>query len=58
MVSGTWKNEGSRVTGFYGRGRGRISAKKIGALRGRRSLRDVYTGFALGLPLVGVEILL
>jgi len=26
------------------------------ALRGRRSLRDGYTGFALGLPLVGAKI--
>jgi len=26
------------------------------ALRGRRSLRDFYTGFALGLPLVGARI--
>ena len=28
-----------------------------GTLRGWRSLRDGYTGFALGLPLVGNEIL-
>jgi len=28
------------------------------ALRGRRSLRDLYTGFAVGLPLVGRKILL
>jgi len=27
------------------------------ALRGRRSLRDVYTGFAPGLPLVGIRYL-
>ena len=29
---------------------------RAGALRGRRSLRDVCTGFAVGLPLVGVKI--
>ena len=29
---------------------------RAGALRGQRSLRDVYTGFALGLPLVGAKI--
>ena len=28
----------------------------MGALRGQRSLRDVYTGFAVGLPLVGAKI--
>ena len=26
------------------------------ALRGRRSLRDLYTGFAASLPMVGIEI--
>jgi hypothetical protein len=30
---------------------------RAGALRGRRSLRDFYTGFALGLPMAGEEIL-
>jgi hypothetical protein len=30
---------------------------RTGTLRGWRSLRDRYTGFALGLPMVGVEIL-
>jgi hypothetical protein len=30
---------------------------RAGALRGRRSLRDLYTGFALGLPMVGMKIL-
>jgi hypothetical protein len=29
---------------------------RTGSLRGRRSLRDLYIGFALGLPMVGVEI--
>jgi hypothetical protein len=27
-----------------------------GALRGRRSLRDLYTGFAPSLPMVGIKI--
>jgi hypothetical protein len=27
----------------------------VGALRGRRSLRDLYTGFARVLPLVGTN---
>jgi hypothetical protein len=30
---------------------------RAGALRGPRSLRDVYTGFALSLPMVGTKIL-
>jgi hypothetical protein len=29
---------------------------RAGALRGPRSLRDMYTGFALGLPMVGTKI--
>ncbi len=29
---------------------------RAGALRGQRSLRDAYTGFAVGLPLVGAKI--
>jgi hypothetical protein len=29
---------------------------RAGTLRGRRPLRGVYTGFALGLPMVGNEI--
>ena len=29
---------------------------RAGALRGQRSLRDVYSGFARGLPLVGIKI--
>jgi hypothetical protein len=28
---------------------------RAGALRGPRSLRDVYTGFAMGLPMVGTK---
>ncbi|MBB5327177.1 hypothetical protein HDF14_000771 [Edaphobacter lichenicola] len=31
---------------------------RTGSLRGRRSLRDGYTGFALGLPLVGKRFLI
>jgi hypothetical protein len=29
---------------------------RAGALSGPRSLRDMYTGFALGLPVVGTKI--
>ena len=32
-------------------------ACRPGPLRVERSLRDVYTGFAVGLPLVGAKIL-
>jgi hypothetical protein len=31
---------------------------RTGLLRGGRSLRDVYTGFAQGLPMVGTKIIL
>ena len=30
---------------------------RAGALRGRRPLRGVYTGFAVGLPMAGAKIL-
>jgi len=33
-----------------------MTALPRGALRGRRSLRDLCWGFAVGLPLVGVKI--
>jgi len=36
---------------------GLTMACRPGLLRGGRSLRDVYTGFAQGLPLVGAKIL-
>jgi hypothetical protein len=39
----------------------RFVGKKVrcraGSLRGKRSLRDLYSGFALGLPMVGTKIL-
>ena len=41
-----------RRTGLFGK----EQRCRQGALRGRRSLRDVYTGFAVGLPLVGARI--
>jgi hypothetical protein len=46
-VSSAWK---------WGAVLGEFINCREGALRGRRSLRDLYTGFAWSLPMVGMKI--